>query len=198
MGLNLSSVTSVLALPFSLLGVSFQDLGQVSCLQEGVYLVDLKQIDCQSFLQQRWISRELWRGAKLATLGLPWWFRWWIIRLQYRGPVFNPWVGKIPWRREQLPTPVSLSGEFMDRGAWRTTVRGVSKNRTRSSDYHRQHACLSWGLFQTGNNQRPKNSGTLTFPLTASENLPRDVCSWNRAASETSAESVDQGGKENP
>ena len=25
---------------------------------------------------------------------------------------FNPWVGKIPWRRERLPTPVLWSGEF--------------------------------------------------------------------------------------
>ena len=25
---------------------------------------------------------------------------------------FDPWVGKIPWRREQLPTPVFLPGEF--------------------------------------------------------------------------------------
>ena len=25
---------------------------------------------------------------------------------------FNPWVGKIPWRREWLPTPVFLTGEF--------------------------------------------------------------------------------------
>ena len=24
----------------------------------------------------------------------------------------NPWVGKIPWRRERLPTPVFWSGEF--------------------------------------------------------------------------------------
>ena len=24
---------------------------------------------------------------------------------------FDPWVGKIPWRREQLPTPVFLPGE---------------------------------------------------------------------------------------
>ena len=27
-------------------------------------------------------------------------------------PGFNPWVRKIPWRREQLPTPVYLPGEF--------------------------------------------------------------------------------------
>ena len=24
---------------------------------------------------------------------------------------FNPWVGKIPWRREWQPTPVSLRGK---------------------------------------------------------------------------------------
>ena len=27
-------------------------------------------------------------------------------------PRFSPWVGKIPWRREWLPTPVFLPGEF--------------------------------------------------------------------------------------
>ena len=25
---------------------------------------------------------------------------------------FDPWVGKIPWRREWLPMPVFLPGEF--------------------------------------------------------------------------------------
>ena len=25
---------------------------------------------------------------------------------------FDPWVGKIPWRMEQLPTPVFWPGEF--------------------------------------------------------------------------------------
>ena len=32
--------------------------------------------------------------------------------LQCRRSGFNPWVGKIPWRREWLPTPVFLPGEF--------------------------------------------------------------------------------------
>ena len=27
-------------------------------------------------------------------------------------PGFNPWVGKIPWRRERLPTSVFWPGEF--------------------------------------------------------------------------------------
>ena len=32
--------------------------------------------------------------------------------LQCGVPGFNPWVGNIPWRRDQLPTPVFWSGEF--------------------------------------------------------------------------------------
>ena len=34
------------------------------------------------------------------------------IHLQCRRPGFDPWVGKIPWRRERLPTPVFCLGEF--------------------------------------------------------------------------------------
>ena len=29
-----------------------------------------------------------------------------------QGPGFDPWVGKSPWRRERLPTPVFWPGEF--------------------------------------------------------------------------------------
>ena len=32
--------------------------------------------------------------------------------LQCRRPGFNPWVGKIPWRRDGQPTPVFFPGEF--------------------------------------------------------------------------------------
>ena len=47
--------------------------------------------------------------------------------MQYWRPGFNPWVGKI-WRREWLPTPVFLLGEF--HGAWRATIHGVTKSQT--------------------------------------------------------------------
>ena len=30
---------------------------------------------------------------------------------------FDPWVGKIPWRRKWQPTPVFLLENSMDRGA---------------------------------------------------------------------------------
>ena len=43
---------------------------------------------------------------------LPWWLSWYRIRLQCGRPGFEPWVGKIPWRRERLPTPVFWPGEF--------------------------------------------------------------------------------------
>ena len=40
------------------------------------------------------------------------WLSWLRICLQCGRPGFNPWVGKIPWRRERLPTPVFWPGEF--------------------------------------------------------------------------------------
>ena len=38
-----------------------------------------------------------------------------VVKCQYRRherPGFDPWVMKIPWRREWLPTPVILPGKF--------------------------------------------------------------------------------------
>ena len=46
--------------------------------------------------------------------------------LQCRRPWFNPWVGKIPWRRERLPTPVFWPGEF--RGLYSPWGRRVRHN----------------------------------------------------------------------
>ena len=39
-----------------------------------------------------------------------------------------PGLGKMPWRRERLPTPVFLPGEFQARGACQATVHGVAKS----------------------------------------------------------------------
>ena len=41
--------------------------------------------------------------------GVHWWLS--VICLQCRRRGFNPWVGKIPWRREWQPTPVFLPGK---------------------------------------------------------------------------------------
>ena len=40
------------------------------------------------------------------------WLSWERILLHCGRPGFDPWVGKIPWRRERLPTPVFWPGEF--------------------------------------------------------------------------------------
>ena len=47
-----------------------------------------------------------------ALVQVPWWLRWERICLQCRRLGFDPWVGKIPWRRAWQPTPVFLHGEF--------------------------------------------------------------------------------------
>ena len=49
---------------------------------------------------------------------------------QCRRRGFDPWVGKIPWRRKWQPNPVFLPGKSMDRGACQTTVHGVTKSQT--------------------------------------------------------------------
>ena len=41
---------------------------------------------------------------------------------------FNPWVGKIPWRRAWPPTPVFLSGEFHEKRSLVDYSHGVSKS----------------------------------------------------------------------
>ena len=47
-----------------------------------------------------------------SLLGLSWCLRWCGICLQGRRLGFDSWVGKIPWGREWLATPVFLPGEF--------------------------------------------------------------------------------------
>ena len=51
-------------------------------------------------------------SCHLYTAGLPWWLEQWRICLQCRRPGLDPWVGKIPWRKQWLPTPVFLPEEF--------------------------------------------------------------------------------------
>ena len=46
-------------------------------------------------------------------------------------PGFDPWVGKVPWRRERLLTRVFWPENSMD-----CMVHGVSKNWTWLSDFH--------------------------------------------------------------
>ena len=60
----------------------------------------------------------------LASLGLPCWLSRWRICLQYSRTRFDPWVGKIPWRRKWKPTPVFLPGKSHWQEAGRVQSRG--------------------------------------------------------------------------
>ena len=57
---------------------------------------------------------------------------------------FDPWVEKIPWRKEQLPTPVFWPGEFHG------LLHGVTKSWKRLNDFHlpkRQNESFTYHLF---------------------------------------------------
>ena len=78
-----------------------------------------------------------WTGPRL-----PWWLRWQSICLQCGRPEFDPWVGKISWRRKWQPTPVFLPGESH---GWRSLV-GYSPWCRKESDTTDQFHSLSLHL----------------------------------------------------
>ena len=55
----------------------------------------------------------------------------------------DPWVRKIPWRKEEQDTPVFFLENPTDRGAWRVIVHGVTKSRTRLRDNTHFHRLLN-------------------------------------------------------
>ena len=68
--------------------------------------------------QITWLSESACPGKGYPDLdftsnhsGLPWWLRGLSVCLQCGRPGFDPWVGKIPWRRQWQPTPVLLPGK---------------------------------------------------------------------------------------
>ena len=93
---------------------------------------------------------------------LPWWLRGLSVCLQCGRPRFDPWVGKIPWRRKWQPTPVFLPGKSH---GWRSLVAYSPQGRTetRLSDFiftslsrggfpgstvvkKSSHQCMRWGF----------------------------------------------------
>ena len=72
-----------------------------------------------SLLHCGWIPYDLsYQGSlvsnewRVTCGGPPWWLSGEEPVCQHRRCEFDPWVKKIHWRREWLPTPVSLPGEF--------------------------------------------------------------------------------------
>ena len=100
----------------------------------------------------------------------------WLIWLhrgpQCGGPGFNPWVGKIPWRRERLPTPVFWPGESRGLCSPRAT-----KSQTRLSDPHLPFRCGFRWVLVLGEIIERENTETerrLRTNLSISQFLDRD------------------------
>ena len=53
----------------------------------------------------------------------------------YKRHGFDPWVGKIPWRRDDNPLQYSCLENFMDRGAWQPTAHRVAKSQTQLKQF---------------------------------------------------------------
>ena len=62
---------------------------------------------------------DLYIDSFLLVYRLTWWLRRWSVYLQCGIPGFNPWVGKISWRRKWQPAPVFLPGKSH---GWRSLV----------------------------------------------------------------------------
>ena len=92
----------------------------------------------------------------LYIFGLHWWCRGQSIclqcgRLRYR---FDPWVGKIPWRRKWQPTPVLLPGKFHGR----RSLVGYSPWGHKESDTTERLHFTSYIYSREGNGNRLQHS----------------------------------------
>ena len=64
---------------------------------------------------------------------------------------FNPWVGKIPWRRARQPTPVSLCGESQEQGSLVAySPLGRTESDMTEATYHTAHTGNSVSTFSRG------------------------------------------------
>ena len=79
-----------------------------------------------------WIGQRGRLGFNIASDGkvTSRWLRQSRICLQCRRPRFDPWVGKIPWRRKWEPTPVFLPGKSQ----WTEEPAGCSLCGCKESD----------------------------------------------------------------
>ena len=105
--------------------------------------------------------------------GLPWQLRQWGIHLQCRRQGFDPWVGKILWKRKQQPVLVFLPGESVDGGARWATVQEVAEPDV--THWPSTHRCVTnpcaaqWASLFT----RPPYSSVLGSWQTPSPALPQ-------------------------
>ena len=86
------------------------------CRRGGVWRLSLQNEGQQT-------DQGVWRSWIYSDFCHLWWLRQRIC-LHCRRPRFNPWIGKIRWRREWQPTPVFLHGESHGQRSLRATTLG--------------------------------------------------------------------------
>ena len=116
-------------------------------------------------------------GQITTVLQLPSWLSRWRIHLQCGRLGFDPWVGKIPWRRAWKPTPVFLPRESPWRSPPCSSDHGDSPSKNTGMGFH----SFLQGIFPTkGSNPhhphcrqslsseppvKPKNTGVSSLSL---------------------------------
>ena len=78
---------------------------------------------------QHQLRSEIW-GTESRYTGFPWQLSGKESTCQCKRHGFNPWAGKIPWRRKWLHTPVFLPGKSHGQRSWRATILRVVKSWT--------------------------------------------------------------------
>ena len=89
--------------------------------------VQKKKIDFEQILSS---STRNNFAFQFIIIGLPKWLSSTQSACQCRRHRFNPWVGKIPWRRKWQPTPVFLPRKSQEPKSLGATVHALTKSQT--------------------------------------------------------------------
>ena len=84
---------------------------------------------------------------------------------RHKRRVFDPWEGKIPWRRAQQPCPVFLLGESHGQRSLEAIVHRNAKSRT----------WLKWFSRHRGNNNKKSWNVLIIYPMTGAVLKPSSI-----------------------
>ena len=108
----------------------------------------------------------------------PWWLRWSRICLQCGRPGFNPWVGKIPWRRKWQAILVFWPREFHGERSLVGYNPRVAKRQTRLSDwYHQAHRGRESA--RVSRNSQKCDGSPQSTALVLPRSQKAEKCSWD-------------------
>ena len=117
------------------------------------------------------LTSVIFKDMDLPQPGLPTWLGGKETTCQCRKHRFDPWLGKVPWRRKWQPTPYSCLENPMDRGAWWATAHGVATELETTSlliNNNPPQPAVTWGnrerwVFKRNRSQGSQKKSTLLF-----------------------------------